>query len=374
MVYLLPMHSSELRLVVLNTYLPHFRRKPFDMLVRLGGTAFAEAVRRDLCDVLAGQLGDVAREHVAPLVDAMMLENAAMWGLDDAARAVRRARSLGRLLDEQRSCLVALCEVWHPDERELVEPVAHPGAVWNAGAGLLVLPPAGAGSIVHADHRAFVARGDGAKDVDFYTDKGVQLARVRTPQGCIDLYATHLHDGGGMSVVLGGSGSFGEPFVAALRRHGANIDLAGPSDAERRAVRRQQLAELARFVEETRSPDGTVLVVGDLNIDGFSGPAAERDPASAAHGDYGDLAEVLAAARWDDVALRAGLGAEGTLVDPASGADTRLRLDYVLLEQPTPRQAFGVEARSMEVVRWSDAEGPLSDHKALLVTLRCTPR
>jgi hypothetical protein len=70
----------------------------------------------------------------------------------------------------------------------------------------------------------------------------------------------------------------------------------------------------------------------------------------------------------EDMAIRMGLGNQGTLNDP-------LRIDYVFVEKPSEHHPFVVDILDMAVSMPQSATGDdLSDHKALTFTLRCVAK
>jgi endonuclease/exonuclease/phosphatase family metal-dependent hydrolase len=106
----------------------------------------------------------------------------------------------------------------------------------KVGSGLLLLS---AHPIVETDFREFTNKGKWYKPWhgDWWAGKGVALARIRLPEGDIDVYQTHAH--------------------AAYNRSGA--------DDEYLSVRLAQHRELIAFIDATTRPADPALALGDFN-------------------------------------------------------------------------------------------------------------
>ncbi len=169
--------------------------------------------------------------------------------------------------------LAALCEVWQPNHKaELLSrgPAAlslwgpdEPGlGAWeHLGAGLLVFSPTFSISDggTYTYKRAGVTRDTPggcdfgrAVDADLWARKGIQRTLIDVGVGFVELYSTHLYNGGDMpgwlSSIFGGE----------------------PTDQEKSEIRAAQLTELAKFVADKHVASNVAMIVGDFNI-----PAAE---------------------------------------------------------------------------------------------------
>jgi sphingomyelin phosphodiesterase 2 len=155
-----------------------------------------------------------------------------------------RMRAIGALLTELDADLVGLQESFIASDRErlfealagsrLRHHVRFPGAV--VGNGLLILS---AWPIEEAWFHRFESDGSWYRvwEGDWWAGKGVGLARIRLPEseggGLIDFYDTHA--------------------------------VAGRGNPTNEWIRLGQMAELARFVRESRAPNAPAFVVGDFN-------------------------------------------------------------------------------------------------------------
>ena len=171
--------------------------------------------------------------------------------------------------------IVSLCEVWQPKFRSDLlrrgpSVKAYTGGggpqkgEWeHLGSGLLIFSPtfSTADGGAHRYKKAGVKRNtpggcDFGKmvDADLWARKGVQLTLINLGVGILELYSTHLYSGGDMPDWLS------KPFGGA------------PNDAEKAAVRRAQIDELAHFIARTHDKRNVALVAGDFNVG-----TAERD-------------------------------------------------------------------------------------------------
>lgn len=378
--------GQEYRIMALNAGLTHFDVVPRARLERYGGPGFVAGVRAALIEIIAS--GDYAAEisgasvtpfvgpalvkgimdEIASKVDEALDTTVTSYDGKDPARMLQQALAIRQMLDEGGFDLGLLCEVWHGAEYGQLVGANAPFHPWTGGAGLLALPLSDTCPIVHAEFRAFANRGDGQRDIDFYSDKGAQLARVRTPAGVVDFYQTHLHNGGDMGGILDAAGEYKDQFAAALILNG--VVIRDPTPADRAAVRKAQLEELARFVEETRLPDSLVVIAGDFNVDGCSAHAEGPVPPDCEGALYGSFADVKALRDrlgLEDAAVRFGLDGVGTM-----SGDACPRLDYFLVEKPKQAQGVVVDLLEMDVPWLTDAVGALTDHKALAISIRCS--
>ncbi len=152
-----------------------------------------------------------------------------------------RMRALGALLTEIDPDVVGLQEAFIESDREvlldalsgsrLVHHVRFPGAVVGNGLWILSAHP-----IEEAWFHRFESDGSWYRltEGDWWAGKGVGLARLRLPNGArVDFYDTHA--------------------------------VAGRGNAANEWIRQGQMAELARFVRESRTPGAPAFVVGDFN-------------------------------------------------------------------------------------------------------------
>ncbi len=96
-----------------------------------------------------------------------------------------------------------------------------------------------------------------------FARKGMLHVRVEAFGTTVDVISTHLQSGAG---------------------------------ARARKIRKRQLGELRRFVDEVASPNGAVVVCGDLNIDGLA--AGGRDEYAAIGASFEAFIDLGAAADW----------------------------------------------------------------------------
>lgn len=165
-----------------------------------------------------------------------------------------RADQLGRLLGEfDFGCL---CEVFTPDSMQRINaglaqspqgPYATQMGPDDSGEGIL----GNSGlyffarkkwPIVKTAWHIFKNRGDRHRDSDAWANKGVLLNVIDLGFGHFELYQTHLYYGGGIPL------------------------LPEPSPAERIAVRRAELEELASFYNEHHQSANAALITGDFNM------------------------------------------------------------------------------------------------------------
>jgi hypothetical protein len=403
--------AEELRTMVFNTHLTHFVRIPRDLFVTFGGTGFYENVRSNLIEIIhkeqseggaaAGEallpgFAAALRAKITEDVDKKLNKKYFYPGSKGLVPLGHRALNIRKFLDDGRFDVALLCEVWHEMEylhltgKETVKlPVSKPlsdeeyvpwtyfpvavAHHYHEDPGLLALLMTGKTGLLFADFSAFQNRGRGDRDLEFYSRKGVLLTRTQTPFGIIDFFHSHLHYGGDISEAIDTAGEYADQLKKAI--HNAGTDIKEPQPGERTTVRETQLQDLARFIREKRHPKSIVVVAGDFNIDGLTDEAGSPVPSPYTGDDkdnYGgrDMLKTILQDELglEDMAIRMGLGNQGTLNDP-------LRIDYVFVEKPSEHHPFVVDILDMAVSMPQSATGDdLSDHKALTFTLRCVAK
>jgi len=164
-----------------------------------------------------------------------------------------------------------------------------------------------------------------------------------------------------------------------------------------RVIRRKQLQQLARFVQEEEAGEGILpaIICGDLNLNGMDGDLADRDSSeytemmSILNGDADASAKPVRVFRFRDLVKEANdhrhpvtvdaVTAEGTprepLLIPAKARKQPKRLDYILCD-PGPRVSCRVLAARVEpfiLDSWDTAPfRQLSDHDAIFVEMEFT--
>src|SRR5262249_3839193 len=106
-------------------------------------------------------------------------------------------------------------------------------------SGLLVL---GIGrGIVESTYHTFSVQGDLSRDADALSQKSILLSRVDVGPGVLDIYTTHLFNGGGLN--------------------------GGPSPEQRIGIQKTQVDEIVNFIQNTHRKENVALLMGDFNID-----------------------------------------------------------------------------------------------------------
>lgn len=129
-------------------------------------------------------------------------------------------------------------------------------------------------------------------------------------------------------------------------------------------VRRKQIVELSKFIEQHCSPSIPVMLMGDLNVVGtMLGVEPQADS------EYTFLTKSLHhnGKPLTDVALAAALLDLGTsdVLDPVGGN----RIDYVFVSSSAPQLASSLIPRTLKTLPFLDTrvpKGSLSDHKAVI--------
>lgn len=268
----------------------------------------------------------------------------------------------------------ALAEVFDPREQDAVavqwdeaEYQPGPGATFpkRVGSGLMTIVDPRVVEVVATADLTYRSGGD-LRDSDTYATKGALFTRVRHPSGAeVDLVSTHLLAGGEW------------------------LPLPGASDhARHHRARMAQVDELVEFVEQHRSHENPLIVVGDFNV-----AAHDLRRPDDPQGYYRDLVEHLAPLELVDLWAEMGVGPGPTCsfrpgdrlpADPAfpdavldqpgePGAGERI--DYIWVARPWKRSRTQVEFDAPR--RWAftgrpargGPAGSLSDHLALSVTV-----
>eukprot|EP00117_Sycon_ciliatum_P047175 scpid73343/ scgid33718/ Sphingomyelin phosphodiesterase 2; Lyso-platelet-activating factor-phospholipase C; Neutral sphingomyelinase len=156
----------------------------------------------------------------------------------------QRLKALAELLLKEKYDVVTLQEVWCEDGHDYLKEkcgAVYPHTKYFArgviGSGLLVLSRY---AIYDTLFASYAPNGHPQKlnQGDFYGGKGVGLCRIDADGRLLDVYTTHL--------------------IAAYAKDLSNKD----SHAGHRMA---QMVQLMQFVRNTRRPDATQLVTGDLN-------------------------------------------------------------------------------------------------------------
>lgn len=265
--------------------------------------------------------------------------------------------------------VAALCEVFDPAEAEVLASArpeftasATPGPAADTNqrvsGGLLTLSALPLART--ATHR-YLARGSRLHDPDAWAAKGVSMVEVATPQGPnLEIYNTHL--------------IAGDDLVP--RRV-----LGRPGEAVHQ-VRRDQVDELAAFVERTTNPANAALVCGDLNTDARS-PDGQRMLATFGDAGFIDLWSESTQGKGSTADLPARpqcyppdlhdarFFADGPT--PTPNTETPARIDYALLRN-APGTTSDAHVRRRRLPRPSHAPGVrhfawMSDHVGLHLEL-----
>lgn len=220
----------------------------------------------------------------------------------------------------------------------------------------------------------YVNRGEAWKDADYWANKGILLTRVNVGCGIIDLYSTHLYDGGNF--------------------------ILPASEQHKLEVKKAQLDDFVRFYKHTHDPRNVAIITGDFNLDAYNqAPIGGLSPAKI-------VGEFVSDTKTEDVWAKqntttdkdgkaTGTTAEGDMwmmcerVDgdgfcvatECKQAGAAKRIDYLFIEKPTEvhsfnldvsrlrRRPFGRAGRSRE-----DKLSYMSDHLGLDVTLIASRR
>lgn len=323
--------------------------------------------------------GQVAAAFCGQL--AGWLSDATGWPIDftwitigeQAPNREARAKAMGQMFSKNYD-IASLCEVFEPSRRaDILKAAGETGRKASgyagpeadgeiAGSGLLTVAFDGRG--LSKKMRVFSNQGDHVRDADAWSRKGVLLTVVNVGVGKIDLYTTHLYQGG-------------------------DTPFKDPTDAQRWAVKLSQIDEIVSFIGETHNADHVAVLMGDFNV-------AAHDP------EYKTLLERLATVGlvdlwpfWREAASNPGLkkppSHRGATNDPAlcevktpgmplcaepgaqEGPGNGRRIDCIFVEKPRANHAFTVDFTRMRRRGDQFSGSKLSDHLGLDVKLIVSP-
>ena len=317
-----------------------------------------------------------------------------------APNRTERAIAIGKMLAKQYD-IAGLCEVWEQDRQaDLLKAAAGSGRVVSgnlgpledgeiAGSGLLTVTFDGRsqessgdalGSLFDfpglsvfqgdpKDTRVFSNQGNHARDADAWSRKGVLLTVINVGVGTIDLYTTHLYEGG--------------------------YALEDPTPEQAWSVKLSQIKDIVSFIKETHNRDHVAVLMGDFNVAAHEPEYAtmidqlglvdlvdlwpywnqlpDGEPPPTHHGATNDtdLCEPMDPnLLCDPTDASLPFCAEpGSKEKPESGR----RIDYIFIGQPRPEHHFTIDFA--RVRRRGDLfEGSkLSDHLGLDVILIVSP-
>jgi hypothetical protein len=398
-----------IRLLSYNTYLLPGIQLPIDRWlddaigwdalgwfgIPFGGALLALLGVQSLPGLAIGTLLDLAGWKPSKVI--RKLTDLDLGGIRIAAKPALDARTaeLGAALADYDVC--CLCEVWKDEaaERILGDVRAARGDAWQAVAG----PGADGALIVHGsglrfltrgfpvvrtERLVFGSRGERRHDSDAWTNKGAMLNVIDTGAGELELFQTHLYYGGG--------------FADAPGLLAAPLGIHDPTDAEREAIWRAQLGELARFYRAHHRPSNVAIVTGDFNLSGadirqyalvrrtmdelnlrdlWAWDVFDHAPADGYTCRYTDGEEMERdfAAVCGRPGAADGMGTYCNDDQPARRPRKGIgRFDFIFIENPTPAHRLHVEVscprrRPFRRIAPSDGELFLSDHLGLDTTL-----
>lgn len=172
-----------------------------------------------------------------------------------------RASEMGPPFSDYDIC--CLCEVWTGDSRARIE-AGLGGGQWLSAAGpdssgAWILNSSGLlflaknRNIVRTERMIYDNRGDRIRDMDPWSNKGAMLNEVDLGFGRIEFFQTHLFYGGGIADNV--------PLAHF-------VGIEDPTPAERMAVQRAELRQLADFYREHHRPENVAIITGDFNMSG----------------------------------------------------------------------------------------------------------
>ena len=289
--------------------------------------------------------------------------------------------------------LVALCEAFTPFTRQQMlqtaeaqgrrlehaaGPPRDPG-VGRLGGGLFSLCMGGGRRLMRAAWSPFKKQGDPLRDGDAWATKGVLLVEVDLGPGVVELYSTHLFSG--------------NDLLASRRRV---LRLAWPrlSSDQLLALRLSQVDDLLAFYRAQHDPRNVALVVGDFNLsaqepeclealvsrmarvnlrDAWPYPGRRRPPPR------GDTHATGGGGRSSRLEWLGPTDAGGYLDDGVPSPRPVDRIDYIFVEDPSPRHTFNLDLTRIRrrtfprEPRKPGGERYLSDHVGLETTLIASP-
>jgi hypothetical protein len=324
-----------------------------------------------------------------------------------------RARFLGPTLGVYDVC--CLCEVFTDEARQVIRagieqtnagpPFAatagpdESGSWTLAGSGLFFLAKR-AWPIVKTERLIFENRGGKRKDTDAWANKGILLNVLDLGFGRLELFQTHLYYGNDIPKIL--------------------LFTDRPTDQERLAVQRDELAEIADFYRHHHRPENVALVTGDFNMGGgdvrhyaeirrtmdslnlrdlWAWDVYRNNPSEGNTCRFTDGEDRNDWEReFQESAAPNPKGANVCLRQKQPGASAQWqdycddrsfhppphrgvgRYDYIFVEQPTAAHRYTLEVsrllrRPFPLINLEyEGETYLSDHLGLELTLYCSPR
>jgi endonuclease/exonuclease/phosphatase family metal-dependent hydrolase len=245
--------------------------------------------------------------------------------------------------------------------------------------------------ILHSDWTIFDgdSRGEYFRDADAWANKGVLLTVVDVGVGHLEIYSTHLMNGGDLITV--------PAWVPVL-----NILFPELSPQERLALQLKQVDRLVAFYKKHHNPKNIALVVGDFNI---AADVKNRYDALVAKMSAINMRDVwpyyrlppidpkqTPTPRGDSHSSNDEAGHSSSTVwkicQPSSATycdewakteTTTSRIDYVFAENPTKHHTYmldisRIRRRSFVRLHSGIQELYLSDHVGLEVSLIASPR
>lgn len=310
-------------------------------------------------------------------------------GISIAAKPARdeRAVELGAALAAYDVC--CLSEVFTNDSRERIM-AGLGGAQWTATigpdeSGAWMLASSGLFFLVknrriaRTEQMIFANRGERRRDSDAWSNKGVLLNVIDVGVGQLELFQTHLFYGGGIPL------------------------MSEPSEGDRMAVWRDELAQLADFYRSNHQPQNVALITGDFNMSAadtrhYTEMRRTMDGLNLhdlwAWDVYGHNPSEGHTCRYTD-GDKAGWWPDFNPVcaPPVAGPPQYCddyqfhlaprrgvgRYDYVFVERPTAAHRYNFEVsrvlrRPFPRQQTTDGEGYLSDHLGLDLTMYLSPR
>lgn len=309
-----------------------------------------------------------------------------------------RATELGAAVAGYDLC--CLCEVWTAESQQrLLDALAAAGSAgWQHAAG-----PDGSGAwmlagsglyfmaknrpIVATERAAYSNRGARLHDSDAWSNKGMMLNVIDLGFGRLELFQTHLYYGGGIPA------------------------MSEPSDADRLAVWRAELQELAAFIRAHHVPRNVAVLTGDFNMDGadmriypelrrafdalglrdaWAWDVFEHDPSDGPTCRFTDGDPATWHKTFDEVCayrVQPGVtppwqcycGDEVTVPPRPAKPKGVGRYDYVFIERATAAHTYTVDIsrplrRPFPRAAATEGEAYLSDHLGVDLTIFCAPR
>ena len=309
-----------------------------------------------------------------------------------------RAHEIGTLVGQGYD-IVALCEVFSHDRRMQVLENAQtsarsiqfaegPDDQKAAADGGLFTMAFDALSIVHQEWMMFdgEARGDYFRDADAWANKGVLLSVINVGVGQLEIYSTHLINGGDLITLPAWLPVLGLLFPPL-------------SSAERLALQAKQVDQLIDFYKTHHKPENVALVVGDFNMSAQNKDTYEaltsrmasinlrdvwpyyRQPAADPAQPRGDTHSSVEEKGQSSSSLWKICQPNDAFYcdDVAQTAATTSRIDYVFAENPMEQHTFMLDLTRIRRRSFLRQHTPieelyLSDHVGLELNLITSPR